>query len=46
MQDVTGNYKDAIASFQKAVHLKPALYVPNLFLGIDYLHVEQPQQAI
>ena len=46
MQDVTGNYKEAIVSFQKAEHLKPELYVPNLFLGIDYLHIEQPQQAI
>ena len=39
MQDVTGNYKEAIMSFQKAEHLKPELYVPNLFLGIDYLHI-------
>jgi tetratricopeptide (TPR) repeat protein len=46
MEDVTGNYKEAIGSFQKAVLLKPELYVPNLFLGIDYLHIEQPQQAI
>lgn len=46
MQDVTGNYKEAIVSFQKAEHLKPELYVPNLFLGIDYLHVNEAQQAI
>lgn len=46
MQDVTGNYKEAIVSFQKAEHLKPELYVPNLFLGIDYLHIDEPQQAI
>jgi tetratricopeptide (TPR) repeat protein len=46
MQDVTSNYKEAIVSFQKAEHLKPELYVPNLFLGIDYLHIDEPQQAI
>ncbi|MGB8028323.1 MAG: tetratricopeptide repeat protein [Terracidiphilus sp.] len=46
MQNVTGNYKEAIMSFQKAERLKPGLYVPNLFLGIDYLHIQQPQQAI
>ena len=46
MQDVTSNYKEAIVSFQKAEHLKPDLYVPNLFLGVDYLHIDEPQQAI
>lgn len=46
MQDVTGNYNEAITSFRKAILLNPELYVPNLFLGIDYLHIEQPQQAI
>jgi tetratricopeptide (TPR) repeat protein len=46
MQDVTGNYKEAIVSFRKAEHLKPELYVPNLFLGIDYLHIDEPQQAV
>lgn len=46
MQDVTGRYDEAIVSFRKAVSLKSGLYVPNLFLGIDYLNIQQPQRAI
>jgi tetratricopeptide (TPR) repeat protein len=46
MQDATGNYPDAVASFQKAEHLKPSLYVPNLFLGLDYLHLNRTRDAI
>src|SRR5579862_7159854 len=41
MQDATGNYSDAVVSFRKAVALKPSLYVPNLFLGVDYLHLNR-----
>jgi tetratricopeptide (TPR) repeat protein len=46
MQDATGSYTDAIASFRKAAQLKPSLYVPNLFLGMDYLHVNHAREAI
>jgi len=46
MQDATGSYSDAVASFQKAEQLKPSLYVPNLFLGIDYLHLNRTRDAI
>jgi len=46
MQDATGSYADAVASFQKAEQLKPSLYVPNLFLGIDYLHLNRAHDAI
>jgi tetratricopeptide (TPR) repeat protein len=46
MQDATGNYSDAVASFLKAEQLKPSLYVPNLFLGIDYLHLNRTRDAI
>lgn len=46
MQDATGSYSEAVASFQKAEQLEPSLYVPNLFLGIDYLHLNRPQDAI
>jgi tetratricopeptide (TPR) repeat protein len=46
MQNAVGSYREAIASFREAVRLKPALYVPNLFLGIDYTHVQQGQEAI
>jgi len=46
MQDATGSYSDAVTSFQKAEQLKPSLYVPNLFLGIDYLHLNRTREAI
>lgn len=46
MQNATGNYPDAIESFRRATLLKPALYVPNLFLGIDYTHIHRGQEAI
>jgi tetratricopeptide (TPR) repeat protein len=46
MQNATGSYPDAIESFRRATLLKPALYVPNLFLGIDYTHIHRGQEAI
>ncbi len=46
MQNATGSYPEAIESFRKATLLKPALYVPNLFLGIDYTHIHRGQEAI
>jgi tetratricopeptide (TPR) repeat protein len=46
MQNATGNYPDAIESFRRATSLKPALYVPNLFLGVDYTHIHRGQEAI
>ena len=46
MQNATGSYRDAIESFRRATLLKPALYVPNLFLGIDYTHIHRGQEAI
>ena len=46
MQDAAGRYSDAVASFQKAEQLEPSLYVPNLFLGIDYLHLNRTRDAI
>jgi tetratricopeptide (TPR) repeat protein len=46
MQNATGSYADAIESFRRATLLKPALYVPNLFLGIDYTHIHRGQEAI
>jgi tetratricopeptide (TPR) repeat protein len=36
----------AILSFQQANHINPSLYVPNLFLGIDYLREGRAAQAI
>jgi len=46
MQQETGNIPSAIESFQKANHLNSSLYVPNLFLGIDFAHDGKPLQAI
>jgi tetratricopeptide (TPR) repeat protein len=46
MQDATASYPDAIISFHKALQLKPSLYVPNLFLGIDYLHLNRAHDAV
>jgi len=46
MQNAAGSYPDAIESFRRATSLKPALYVPNLFLGIDYTHIHRGQEAI
>jgi tetratricopeptide (TPR) repeat protein len=46
MQNALGHYPDAIESFRRAILLKPDLYVPNLFLGIDYIQTNRAQQAI
>jgi tetratricopeptide (TPR) repeat protein len=46
MQDATGDYDGAVASFRKALAEKPSLYVPNLFLGIDFLHLNRAHQAV
>ena len=46
MQQDTGEIPAAIRSFEEANRLKPSLYVPNLFLGIDYAHSGQPMKAI
>ena len=45
MQDAVGRYPDAIESFRRATLLNPALYVPNLFLGIDYIHINHAQKG-
>lgn len=46
MQDAISSYSEAVASFKKAEQLEPSLYVPNLFLGIEYLHLNRPHDAI
>jgi tetratricopeptide (TPR) repeat protein len=46
MEHETANYADAIQSFQHAYKLKPSLYVPNLFLGIDFVHIGKAKEAI
>ena len=42
----SGDYAEAIRSFQQALRRKPTLYVPKLFLGIDYLHTGNTSAAI
>ncbi len=46
MQQETGNFSAASGSFAQAYRLNPSLYVPNLFLGIDYAHSGEPVKAI
>jgi tetratricopeptide (TPR) repeat protein len=46
MQQETKDLTGAIESFQTANRLKPSLYVPNLFLGIDYAHAGKTKLAI
>lgn len=46
MQQDAGNIPGAIDAFQKANRLDPSLYVPNLFLGIDYAHSGKALQAV
>ena len=46
MQEATGDDSGAIRSFRKANLLDPSLYVPNLFLGIAYTHINRSREAI
>jgi tetratricopeptide (TPR) repeat protein len=46
MDQEVGDLHGAIQSFLEAHRLNPSLYVPNLFLGIDYLRANQAKQAI
>jgi tetratricopeptide (TPR) repeat protein len=46
MEHETADYAGAIQSFQHACQLKPSLYVPNLFLGIDLVHTNKAKEAI
>ena len=44
--DETGNFAEAIKSFSEAARLNPSLFVPQLFLGIEYLEVNRTETAI
>ena len=46
MEHEGGEYPEAMKSFERALHLKPSLYVPNLFLGIDSLYAGNTGVAI
>jgi len=42
----TGKDEQAIEAFRQAIHLKPGLFVPNLFLGLDFLKLKRSKEAI
>ena len=42
----TGKNQQSIAAFDEALRLKPDLFVPNLFLGIDFLKLKRFEEAV
>jgi tetratricopeptide (TPR) repeat protein len=46
MQHESQDYSGAVQSFQQAVRLKPSLYVPQLFLGVDFMRMGDAKAAI
>ncbi len=46
MDDLAGNSSEAIKSFTQAAHLNGSMYVPQLFLGIEYLKLNRAETAI
>ena len=46
MQHEAGDSSGAIVSLSQANRLNPALYVPNLFLGLDYVRAGKTKEAI
>jgi tetratricopeptide (TPR) repeat protein len=46
MDHEIGNSSDAIECFKTAIRLKPSLFVPQLFLGIEYLAAKDPAAAL
>ena len=46
MYHESGKYSAAMESFTKAARLSPSLFVPQLFLGIEYLAARNPEAAI
>ncbi len=46
MEDLGGNPSGAIKSFSEAARLNGSMFVPQLFLGIDYLKLNRPETAI
>ena len=41
-----GKDQQAIDAFSQAIRLKPGLFVPNLFLGLDYVKLKRFNEAI
>lgn len=46
MQHEVGRTTDAMGSFKQAIRLKPTLFVPQFFLGLEYLSNQDPGAAI
>lgn len=46
MHHLLGEYAEAIGDFEIVLREKPALFVPNLFLGIDFIQLHQPRRAL
>lgn len=46
MHHLLGEYTAAIREFRTALQENSRLFVPNLFLGLDLLQVEKPNEAI
>lgn len=46
MHHLLGEYAEAIRDFQVVLREKPRLFVPNLFLGLDLLQLQQPRRAL
>jgi tetratricopeptide (TPR) repeat protein len=46
MDHEIGKSSEAISSFQHALRLNPKLFVPQLFLGIEYLAANNPAAAL
>ena len=46
MEQQAGDISGALQSFLHANHLNPSLYVPNLFIGNDYVHTGKAPEAI
>lgn len=46
MQRQSGDYSQAAEAFRTALRLNQALFVPNLFLGLDLLQLKRPGEAV
>ena len=46
MEHEAGKISEAMTSFQHAAHLKPSLFVPQLFLGLEYLQSKKAEAAL
>jgi tetratricopeptide (TPR) repeat protein len=45
MQHQSGEYSQAAEAFRTALRINQALFVPNLFLGLDLMQLNRPREA-